>query len=581
MSMSSSPPNPHIFSSGPGTPSGPELSLGSKLALVYLRVSTPRQAHKGGLAEGFSLPAQRAACARKADELGAVVAGEFVDAGASARSADRDGLQALLARLSDSSQLPVAYVIVHKLDRLARSRSDDVELLMAIHAAGAQLVSVSEQIDESPAGMLLHGIMASIAEFYSHNLSAEAKKGIAEKARRGGTIGYAPTGYLNITKRVTLEEVAGRSGSGADIPGRSVSREVKSVEIDPERAPHIVWAFETYASGEMSLSELTVQLAARGLTSRDSRASGGPLNRASLHRLLSNPYYAGKVRHRGVVYDGSHEPLVSEATFQAVQAMLSSKKLGGDKSWKHQQYLSGTVFCGRCRSRLGFTKAKGQRYDYFYCLGRAKKRTDCDLPYLPADSVERHVEHYWQSVALTTRQADDVRDEVRRQLSEQTKGRSRELVAAERQLSKLTRAKKRLLDAYLAEVLDVASFADKQTELKAQLHAAQSRLDSLTSDSDQQASHIDLILSVLEQAGALYLRCPPTARQQLNQAMFARLFIDTNGVQEAEGDQIVANVHEIAKGGADAQNAGETTNPAHPCGRTGFERELIGGGGGI
>lgn len=128
----------------------------SNSALLYLRVSTSRQARRGGEAEGYSLPAQREACTRKAAELGAVVAGEFVDAGASARSADRDGLQDLLARLADTEQPPIGYVIVHKLDRLARDRADDVALLLAIRNAGAQLVSVSEQIDETPAGMLLH-----------------------------------------------------------------------------------------------------------------------------------------------------------------------------------------------------------------------------------------------------------------------------------------------------------------------------------------------------------------------------------------------------------------------------------------
>ena len=67
------------------------------LAVSYLRVSTREQAERGGTEEGFSIPAQRDANQRKADELGARVVREFVDAGESARSADRDGLQDMLA----------------------------------------------------------------------------------------------------------------------------------------------------------------------------------------------------------------------------------------------------------------------------------------------------------------------------------------------------------------------------------------------------------------------------------------------------------------------------------------------------
>ena len=48
--------------------------VGAKpLAVMYLRVSTKEQAERGGEREGFSIPAQREACLKKADAIGAVV----------------------------------------------------------------------------------------------------------------------------------------------------------------------------------------------------------------------------------------------------------------------------------------------------------------------------------------------------------------------------------------------------------------------------------------------------------------------------------------------------------------------------
>src|SRR5215217_3377570 len=91
-------------------------------AVLYLRVSTKEQAQRGGEAEGFSIPAQRDACVRKAEGLGARVVEEFIDAGESARSADRPELQRLLAYVAAEA---VEFVIVHKVDRLARNRYDD------------------------------------------------------------------------------------------------------------------------------------------------------------------------------------------------------------------------------------------------------------------------------------------------------------------------------------------------------------------------------------------------------------------------------------------------------------------------
>src|SRR5881397_994542 len=160
-------------------------------AVIYLRVSTKEQAQRDGDPEGYSIPAQREACKRKAASLGAAVVEEFADKGESARKADRPQLQALLAYIRAN---PVGYVIVHKVDRLARNRADDVEITLAIRAAGAMLVSCTENIDETPSGLLLHGIMSSIAEFYSRNLANEVIKGTQQKVKAGGTPTRAPIG---------------------------------------------------------------------------------------------------------------------------------------------------------------------------------------------------------------------------------------------------------------------------------------------------------------------------------------------------------------------------------------------------
>ena len=548
---------PSLTSPPEGSPSG---GL-SSLALIYLRVSTSRQATKGGESEGYSIPAQREACGRKASDLDARVEQEFVDAGASARSADRPGLQSLLSRLRDGSLPAVRYVIVHKLDRLARDRADDVALLLAIRQAGATLVSCSEQIDETPAGMLLHGIMASIAEFYSHNLSTEAKKGIAEKAKRGGTIGYAPTGYVNVTKR--LGDGLSTSSARRVAPDAVASggREVKGVEIDPVRGPLVAWAFTTYAQGEVSISELVDELAARGLTSRDSRSSGGHLTRASLHRMLSNPYYVGKVVHRGVVYDGQHEALVDAVTFARVQNILASRKKAGSRAWKLDHYLKGTVVCARCHSKLGYSRntGRGGTYDYFFCLGRATKRTNCNLPYLSAHAVERTVAGEWRTLTLDATTTDAARRYVADQLARQHAGRSRELTAATREVQRLTTAKARLLDAYLAQAVELDDFQSRQTSIAQQLVSAQRRLNALGRDDEQLMARADVVLSLFERGSEVYGLADDGTKRLLNQAAFSWIGIGLEDDETTDGFtdivQAVRGMTDGAKGdGTDRGN---------------------------
>jgi len=107
----------------------PVFTDGRATAVTYLRVSTAEQAQKGGENEGYSIPAQREANLRKAEALDAVVVAEFVDAGESARKADRPALQQMLRHVR---QHPVTYCIVHKVDRLARNRADDVAIQLAL-----------------------------------------------------------------------------------------------------------------------------------------------------------------------------------------------------------------------------------------------------------------------------------------------------------------------------------------------------------------------------------------------------------------------------------------------------------------
>jgi site-specific DNA recombinase len=487
----------------------------SRRAVIYLRVSTAKQARSGGEVEGYSIPAQREACRRKAETLGASVIDEYVDAGASARSADRPALQEMLDRLIEKRD--VDYVIVHKVDRLARDRADDVAIGLTIHKAGAVLVSVSEQVDDTPAGTLLHGIMASIAEFYSKNLSHEAKKGLHEKAKRGGTPGYAPLGYLNSRERVD-------------------EREVKSISLDPERAPHIRWAFETYASGEWSITAIVEELARRGLKTRPTATRVPlPLVRSQVHRILSNPYYMGKLPYGGIEYDGKHKALVDPTTWMKVRDVLAGRRFAGDRSWKHEHSLKGTLFCARCESRLGFgySRGTGGVYAYFFCLGRNKKRTDCDLPYLPAERMEEYVIRHWQKQRLAPELIDYIRTSITEERVEQKSKDERLLLSQRRRLVKLDRQRQKLIDAYMAEAIPVADLKKRQEAVAVEERDAERLIKLASVNHELFEQRLEIALGLLEHCDRLYIGADEKTRQALNQAFFSELFMDKDGVKRA------------------------------------------------
>jgi DNA invertase Pin-like site-specific DNA recombinase len=265
----------------------------SQRALLYLRVSSHSQLTDYG-DDGLSIDGQREQCGRKAAELGAELVGEYIERAESAKTDDRPALNRMLARIKE--QRDIDYVILWKVDRFARNRRDDANMLFDIELAGATLVSATENIDKTPAGRLMHGMLASFAEYYSGNLAAEVVNGATQKAKRGGTPGQAPIGFINIIER-------------AD------GRDIRTVALDEQRSPLVQWAFETYATGHYSLADLVNLLEARGLRSKGNRRYGPkPLNHASIHRMLTNPYYVGTVTYKGKHCPGRHPRLVTQET---------------------------------------------------------------------------------------------------------------------------------------------------------------------------------------------------------------------------------------------------------------------------
>src|SRR5687767_13164753 len=102
-------------------------------ALIYARVSTDKQAEKD-----LSIPAQLQAMRDYARGHDWRIVEEFIEPGASATTADRPQLQRLLLRVKDG-QPKVDVVLVHKLDRLARSMEQHVTIRALLKRAGARL----------------------------------------------------------------------------------------------------------------------------------------------------------------------------------------------------------------------------------------------------------------------------------------------------------------------------------------------------------------------------------------------------------------------------------------------------------
>ena len=482
-----------------------------KRAVSYLRVSTREQAERGGREEGFSIPAQRAANKRKAKTVGATIVKEFVERGASGTSTRRPALQAMLRYLEEAvaDGETIDYVIVHKLDRLARNRADDVVLNQRFDELGTRLISTSENIDQTPGGMLLHGIMASISEFYSNNLSSEVKKGMSEKARNGGCIGKAPLGYRNTTTT-------------------SNGREAHVATIDPDRAELITWAFDAYATGRYTLKSLTAELQDRGLTTQaTANLPSRPASVQSLHRILSNPFYTGQVVYRDCLYPGTHQALVDQQTFQQVQAILAGK-VNGERTIRHPHYLKSTVYCGICHSRLIITTARPKKttYQYFVCLGRhSRKQPDCTFHATLTETVEDEVEHLYQRIHLRPTLREELEQALRRQLARMIQDTQQQLTQITATQQKLEHQQHKLLQAHYENAIPVELLRKEQQRIAHSLTAANHRIQTLEQDLGDKEELVSQALDIAQHMASAYHHAPNHIRRMLNQLLFEHVYL--------------------------------------------------------
>ena len=169
--------------------------------IAYLRVSTDKQADKG-----ISLEAQEEKARAYASLYDLDLIEVIIDAGESAKTLDRPGLQRALSMLKTGK---ADALLVVKLDRLTRSVVDLGKLIETYFAPGkAALMSVSEQIDtRSAAGRLVLNILASVSQWERETIAERTRDAMRHKQANGEYIGgEAPYGFKLVAGELIADE---------------------------------------------------------------------------------------------------------------------------------------------------------------------------------------------------------------------------------------------------------------------------------------------------------------------------------------------------------------------------------------
>jgi site-specific DNA recombinase len=302
-----------------------------KKYFAYIRVSTVKQGERGS-----SLTEQRSAIEAYAARNSLVIDTWFEEM----ETAAKQGRRQFSQMLADLEAGKAGGLIIHKIDRSARNLKDWSNLGDLIDR-GIDVRFVSDNFDLlSRGGRLSADIQAVVAADYIRNLREEVRKGIYGRLKQGIYPFAAPVGYLN--------------------GGKAAPK-----TIDPINGPLIRQLFERYAIGTIGFEELRQEFWHKGLRTE----SGKPLSLHKLSLILNNPFYVGVIRIRttGETFSGIHEPLISKALFERVQAIIRGKTV--PKAVKHEFLLRQMVKCGACGQRT-LTGELQKGHLYYRCHGR-------------------------------------------------------------------------------------------------------------------------------------------------------------------------------------------------------------------
>ena len=345
-------------------------------AAIYTRKSVAE-----GLEQEFnSLTAQREAgeafIKSQANEGWVCLPEVYADGGYSGANVDRPALQRLL---EDVKAGKIDVIIVYKVDRLSRSLLDFARLMEIFEKHGVSFVSVTQHFNSAHSmGRLTLNILLSFAQFEREIISERTRDKMSASRRRGKYLGGAP------------------------VLGFDVDRVAKRLVINEDEATRVRAIFGLYLEHE-ALLPVVQELERRAWTNklwstrRGDERGGGRFTKTSLHQLLTNVSYIGRVRYRDEIHNGEQPAIVDLEVWQRVQTVLGRNCRTGGGQVRNQfgALLKGLLHCVPCRCAMvptHTTRDEKRRYRYYVCCSAQKRGWQtCPSKSIPAGEIERYV----------------------------------------------------------------------------------------------------------------------------------------------------------------------------------------------
>ena len=381
-------------------------------AVIYARYSSDNQREE-------SIEGQIRECTAYAEKNGITVVKHYIDRALSAKTDNRPDFQQMI---KDSEKRLFDIVLVWKLDRFARNRYDSAHYEYQLERNHVKLVSATEPISDSPAGIMVKSMLTGMAEYYSAELSEKVVRGMTENVLKG-------------------------KYNGGTIPIGFKVDEEKFFQVDPLKAPFVVEAFQRYNDGA-TMKELMNWLNDSGVTTNRNQK----FTYNSVQKLLTNKRYIGENHFKDIVMPDSIPAIVDKDLFEEVQQKIKKNSRAPARHKAEDDYLLTTkLFCGMCGAMMFGECGTGRNkvVHHYYKCATAKRFKTCKKKTVRKEWLEDLV------VAETMKliQDDAVIDAIVAEVMELQNQENTTLPLLEKQMREVENGIENMLNAIQAGVL--------------------------------------------------------------------------------------------------------------------------------
>lgn len=413
--------------------------------------------------------------------------------------------------INDCMNDEIDMVITKSISCFARNTLDTLKYVRMLKEKNIAVYFEDEKINTlTMDGELLLVVLSSVAQQEVENISANVKKGLKMKMKRGELVGFQ--GCL----------------------GYDYHPDDKTITVNPQEAEIVRYIFKRYIEGAgcmvigKELENLGYQTK-RGSTHWAESTITGIIRNEKYKGdiLMGKTFTVDPISKRRLINFGEedkfyikehHEPIISEEVFEKAQGILrrrsgafSCHTKGGKREKFSRQYAFSCMlvcgFCGGTLTRRSWHAGTEHQKTIWQCVTSTKKgKVNCpESKGIPEEAIEKA---FVESYHLLCDNDKDVLEEFLQRMEQalSSSNVNKQLAKVENNISSLQQKRSKLVDFHLDGSIDKAAYQEKAAEIKNDLEQLESDRQELLGMADDEEDNKKRLLEfkkTLEKNGTL------------------------------------------------------------------------------